>query len=121
MSGLGKSTGGADARPCRISLRPQSVAAKKAYQGMQEARERWVANTTSIPFKHGENWWCRYAYGYGLDGSDLPCFILWPERVITLVFHIPPKGSATKNGGTVLYKENLGVCFPLHKPYIQLI
>lgn len=60
--------------------RPQSAAAKMAYQGMLEARETWVANTLPIPFKRGENWRCRYAYAYGLDGSDLPCLTLWPER-----------------------------------------
>ena len=42
--------------------RPQSAAAKMAYQGMLEAREAWVANTLPIPFKRGENWRCRYAY-----------------------------------------------------------
>ena len=23
----------------------------------------------------------RFIYGYGLDGSDLPCYLMWPERV----------------------------------------
>ena len=23
----------------------------------------------------------RFIYGYGLDGSDFPCYLMWPERV----------------------------------------
>ena len=34
---------------------------------------------------------------------------------------VSPKVSGTKNGGTVPYKAILGVRFPLHMPYIQLI
>ncbi len=34
---------------------------------------------------------------------------------------ISPRISGTYNGGTEPYKAILGVGFPLHKPYIQLI
>ena len=47
---------------------------------MTDFRKGNVLNTTPIPLVAGETWRCRYAYGYGLDDSDLPCFFLWPER-----------------------------------------
>ena len=34
---------------------------------------------------------------------------------------ISPKVSGTQNGGAESYKAILGMGFPLHKPYIQLI
>ena len=60
--------------------RVASQAEKDIYQQMLVSRDGWTTNTRPIPLKAGENWRCRYAFGYGLDDSDLPCFLLWPER-----------------------------------------
>ena len=60
--------------------RSASQAEKNVYRIMVSARDYWAVNTTPIPLKQGERWRCRYAFGYGLDGSDLPCFLLRPER-----------------------------------------
>lgn len=62
--------------PRRVALQAE----KYIYQEMIDSRDGWVTNTTPIPLVTGETWRCRYAFGSGLDDSDLPCFLLWPER-----------------------------------------
>ena len=43
------------------------------------ADECW--NTLPIPWKQNkEAYQLRYVIGYAMDGSDLPCYILWPAR-----------------------------------------
>ena len=43
------------------------------------ADECW--NTLPIPWKRNqEACQLRYVFGYAMDGSDLPCYILWPTR-----------------------------------------
>ena len=43
------------------------------------ADECW--NTLPIPWKQNkEAYQLRYVFGYAMDGSDLPCYILWPAR-----------------------------------------
>ena len=38
-------------------------------------------NTLPIPWKQNqEAYELRYVFGYAMDGSDLPCYILWPTR-----------------------------------------
>eukprot|EP00434_Breviolum_minutum_P043702 symbB.v1.2.038970.t1/scaffold6269.1/size19506/1 len=38
-------------------------------------------NTLPIPWKQDqEAYQLRYVFGYAMDGSDLPCYILWPLR-----------------------------------------
>ena len=38
-------------------------------------------NTLPIPWKrHQEAYQLRFVFGYAMDGSDLPCYILWPTR-----------------------------------------
>lgn len=44
---------------------------------------RSTPDTTPIPLHLGEEWRCRHAFGYGLDGSELPCYYLLPERTNT--------------------------------------
>ena len=45
------------------------------------ADECW--NTLPIPWKRNqEAYELRYVFGYGMDGSDLPCYILWPTRTV---------------------------------------
>ena len=38
-------------------------------------------NTLPIPWKQDqETYQLRYVFGYAMDGTDLPCYILWPMR-----------------------------------------
>ena len=48
-----------------------SLAEQRVHRHMMDFR-RNVLNTTPIPLEAGEDWRCRYGYGYGLDDSDLP-------------------------------------------------
>ena len=49
------------------------------------ADECW--NTLPIPWKRNqEAYQLRYVFGYGMDGSDLPCYILWPTRTVEQSF-----------------------------------
>ena len=39
-------------------------------------------NTLPIPWKQDqEPYELRYVFGYAMDGTDLPCYILWPARM----------------------------------------
>ena len=49
------------------------------------AAECW--NTFPIPWKpNQEAYQLRYVFGYAMDGSDLPCYILWPTRTVEQSF-----------------------------------
>ena len=49
------------------------------------AAECW--NTLPIPWKQNqETYQLRYVFGYAMDGSDLPCYILWPTRTVEQSF-----------------------------------
>ena len=57
-----------------------SLAEQRVHQHMLDFRQGNALNTTPIPLEAGEDWRCQYGYGYGLDDSDLPCFLVLPER-----------------------------------------
>ena len=49
------------------------------------AAECW--NTLPIPWmQNQEAYQLRYVFGYAMDGSDLPCYILWPIRTAAQFF-----------------------------------
>ena len=49
------------------------------------ANECW--NTLPIPWKpNQEAYQLRYVFGYAMDGSDLPCYMLWPTRTVEQSF-----------------------------------
>ena len=49
------------------------------------ANECW--NTLPIPWMpNQEAYQLRYVFGYAMDGSDLPCYILWPTRTLEQSF-----------------------------------
>ena len=50
------------------------------YREMCRARPRHGSNTTPMSLVEGEEWRCRYAYGYGLDGSEIPVYLVMPDR-----------------------------------------
>ena len=75
--------------PRRASL----PAEQRIYRRMTDFHKGNVSNTTPIPRVAGETWRCRYAYGYGLDDSDLPCFLLWPERTDLGYFEVVDCGA----------------------------
>ena len=37
-------------------------------------------SVTPIPLCNQEEWRCRYVFGYSLDDSDKPVYLIWPER-----------------------------------------
>ena len=37
-------------------------------------------SVTPIPLCNQEKWRCRYVFGYSLDDSDKPVYLIWPER-----------------------------------------
>ena len=43
-------------------------------------RDAGVVSITLIPLYNQEEWRCRYVFGYSLDDSDKPVFLIWPER-----------------------------------------
>ena len=62
------------------------------------ADECW--NTLPIPWKRNqEAYQLRYVFGYAMDGSDLPCYILWPTRTVEQSFWLMP-GKAIGFGWT---------------------
>ena len=49
------------------------------------ANECW--NTLPIPWMpNQEAYQLRYVFGYAMDGSDLPCYMLWPTRTVEQSF-----------------------------------
>ena len=64
--------------------RSQNVS-KRVYGQFQEvhlsAELKECFNTLPVPTTDPEcPYRCRYVYGYGIDGSDLPSYVLWPRR-----------------------------------------
>ena len=53
---------------------------KLLHRQMVAVRDTWAVGTTPIPLRRNETWRCRYSFGYGLDDSDKPVFLVWPER-----------------------------------------
>ena len=53
---------------------------KHLHQQMVAVRDTWAVGTTPIPLRRNEAWRCRYSFGYSLDDSDKPVFLIWPER-----------------------------------------
>ena len=43
-------------------------------------RDTGLVSVTPIPLWNHEEWRCRYVFGYSLDDSDKPVFLIWPER-----------------------------------------
>ena len=43
-------------------------------------RDTEAVSITPIPLWNNEEWRCRYVFGYSLDDSDKPVFLVWPER-----------------------------------------
>ena len=39
-----------------------------------------AVGTTPIPLWGNEAWRCRYVFGYSLDDSDKPVFLIWPDK-----------------------------------------
>ena len=57
-----------------LPISPQTSAARMIYKGMRsQGCLRFEYDSHRL--KEGETWCCRYAYAYGLDGSDKPCFV----------------------------------------------
>ena len=40
----------------------------------------WQLAPRPLPLWRNEAWRCRYTFGYSLDDSDKPVFLIWPER-----------------------------------------
>ena len=53
---------------------------KKFYQQIISVRDTEAVSITPIPLWNNEEWRCRYVFGYSLDDSDKPVFLVWPER-----------------------------------------
>ena len=53
---------------------------KKFYQQITRVRDTEAVSITPIPLWNHEEWRCRYVFGYSLDDSDKPVFLVWPER-----------------------------------------
>ena len=60
--------------------RSASRAFRYEHREMCRARPRHGSNTTPMSLVEGEEWRCRYAYGYGLDGSEIPVYLVMPNR-----------------------------------------
>ena len=53
---------------------------KQFYQQITRLRDARGVSVTPIPLCNQEEWRCRYVFGYSLDDSDKPVFLIWPER-----------------------------------------
>ena len=53
---------------------------KQFYQQITRLRDARGVSITPIPLCNQEKWRCRYVFGYSLDDSDKPVYLLWPER-----------------------------------------
>ena len=53
---------------------------KQFYQQITELRNERGGSVTPIPLCNQEEWRCRYVFGYSLDDSDKPVYLIWPER-----------------------------------------
>ena len=53
---------------------------KQFYQQITGLRNERGVSVTPIPLCNQEEWRCRYVFGYSLDDSDKPVYLIWPER-----------------------------------------
>ena len=53
---------------------------KKFHRQITCVRDTGAVSITPIPLWNNEAWRCRYVFGYRLDDSDKPVFLIWPER-----------------------------------------
>ena len=53
---------------------------KQFYQQITGLRNERGGSVTPIPLCNQEEWRCRYVFGYSLDDSDKPVYLIWPER-----------------------------------------
>ena len=53
---------------------------KHFLQQLTRLRNVRGASVTPIPLCNQEEWRCRYVFGYSLDDSDKPVYLIWPER-----------------------------------------
>ena len=51
-----------------------------AHRQMAAVHDTWAVGTTPIPLWRNEAWRCRYSFGYSLDDSNKPVFLIWPSR-----------------------------------------
>ena len=53
---------------------------KHFHQQIIGLRNERGGSVTPIPLCNQEEWRCRYVFGYSLDDSDKPVYLIWPER-----------------------------------------
>ena len=53
---------------------------KQFHRQLATVHDTRAVGTTPIPLWRDEAWRYRYMFGYGLDDSDQPVFLIWPER-----------------------------------------
>ena len=53
---------------------------KHFHRQLATVRDTQAVGTTPIPLGREEAWRYRYSFGYSLDDSDKPVFLIWPER-----------------------------------------
>ena len=53
---------------------------KHFHQQITGLRNERGGSVTPIPLCNQEEWRCRYVFGYSLDDSDKPVYLIWPER-----------------------------------------
>ena len=62
---------------------PRKTATRTEKQFYQQITGLWNergVSVTPIPLCNQEEWRCRYVFGYSLDDSDKPVYLIWPER-----------------------------------------
>ena len=52
---------------------------KKFHRQITCVRDTGAVSITPIPLWDSEAWRCRYVFGYSLDDSDKPVFLVWPN------------------------------------------
>ena len=60
--------------------KPVTKIEKKFHRQVTCVRDTGAISITPIPLWNNEEWRCRYVFGYSLDDSDKPVFLVWPER-----------------------------------------
>ena len=67
-----------------VDLRhPRKTATRTEKLFYQQITGLWndrEGSVTPIPLCNQEEWRCRYVFGYSLDDSDKPVYLIWPER-----------------------------------------
>ena len=59
---------------------------RKFHRQITCVRHTSVVSITPMPLWGNEAWRCRCVFGYSLDDSDKPVFLIWPERTESNVF-----------------------------------